>query len=352
MILPGGTIGILGGGQLGRMIAVAAAQLGYRCHIYAPESESVAAEVSHLFTSADWHDEAALAAFAKACDVVTYEFENVPVAPLAAIPAAKLHPGTRALEVAQDRLNEKTFITAIGGTPAPFAAVDSAADLAAAVARIGAPGILKTRRDGYDGKGQWRIRSADDLAGLDLPPVPLVYEGFVTFEAEFSVILARRADGAMCFWDSSQNVHEQGILARSFFPRASIIDAQVEEARALAGKAAEELGYVGVMAMEFFATAQGPVFNEMAPRVHNSGHWTIEGATTSQFENHVRAICGLPLGSCDTVSATVEMRNLIGDEALAAEAILSDPRNHLHLYGKAEARPGRKMGHVTRIGAN
>ena len=349
-IAPGGTIGILGGGQLGRMIAVAAAQLGYRCHIYAPESESVAAEVSHLFTSADWHDEAALAAFAKACDVVTYEFENVPVAPLAAIPAAKLHPGTRALEVAQDRLNEKTFITAIGGTPAPFAAVDSAADLAAAVARIGTPGILKTRRDGYDGKGQWRIRSADDLAGLDLPPVPLVYEGFVTFEAEFSVILARRADGAMCFWDSSQNVHEQGILARSFFPRASIIDAQVEEARALAGKAAEELGYVGVMAMEFFATAQGPVFNEMAPRVHNSGHWTIEGATTSQFENHIRAICGLPLGDTRLAAKAVTMRNLIGDAAHDWDQILSDPANHLHLYGKAAARPGRKMGHVTRLG--
>jgi 5-(carboxyamino)imidazole ribonucleotide synthase len=352
MLAPGATIGILGGGQLGRMIAMAAAQLGYRCHIYAPEKDSVAAEVSHLFTSADWHDRTALNEFVAACDVVTYEFENVPVAPLAAIPFDRLAPGTRALEVAQDRLREKRFIESLGGRPAPYAAVDADGDLAGAIERIGTPGILKTRRDGYDGKGQWRVNSAQDVLGLRVPNDGLVYEGFVTFEAEFSVILARNAAGQVVFWDSSQNVHESGILARSFFPRAAIIDAQVDEARALARKAADELGYVGVMTMEFFATAQGPVFNEMAPRVHNSGHWTIEGATTSQFENHVRAICGLPLGDTATLASQLEMHNLIGDDAHRAGEILSDPRNHLHLYGKAEARPGRKMGHVTRIGAN
>ena len=349
-IAPGATIGILGGGQLGRMIAMAAAQLGYRCHIYAPEKDSVAAEVAHDFTCADWHDKTALGEFAACCDVVTYEFENVPVAPLSAIPADRLHPGIRALEAAQDRLREKRFIESIGGRPAPYAAVDSDDELEQVVDRIGAPGILKTRRDGYDGKGQWRVNSLHDVLGLRVPNGGLVYEGFVTFEAEFSVILARRADGVVRFWDSSQNVHESGILARSFFPRAKIIDGQVEEARALARRAAEELGYVGVLAMEFFATANGPVFNEMAPRVHNSGHWTTEGAVTSQFENHVRAICGMPLGDTATLATRLEMRNLIGADALHVEALLSDPLNHLHLYGKAEARPGRKMGHVTRVG--
>lgn len=349
-ILPGSTIGILGGGQLGRMIAMGAAQLGYRCHIYAPEKDSVAAEVSHDFTCADWHDKAKLGEFAAQCDVVTYEFENVPVAPLAAIPQGRLHPGTRALEVAQDRLREKRFIESLGGRPAPYAAVDSDEELERVIDRIGTPGILKTRRDGYDGKGQWRVNSRHDVLGLRVPNAGLVYEGFVKFEAEFSVILARRADGVVRFWDSSQNVHESGILARSFFPRAKIIDGQEAEARALAQRGAEELGYVGVLAMEFFATADGPVFNEMAPRVHNSGHWTSEGAVTSQFENHVRAICGLPLGDTATLATRLEMRNLIGADALQVEDLLSDPLNHLHLYGKAEARPGRKMGHVTRVG--
>lgn len=349
MIAPGETIGILGGGQLGRMIAMAAAQLGYRCHIFAPEADSIAAEVSAAFTRAQWDDAKAMTAFAADCAVVTYEFENVPVGPLTVLGGVPLLPHPRALETAQDRLNEKRFVADLGGTPAPFAAVDSARDLADAIAAIGAPGILKTRRDGYDGKGQWRITTAQDAAKLDLPAKPLVYEGFVTFFAEFSVILCRGADGDIRFFDSAHNVHEGGILSLSTVPAPAAVLEQVPAARALAAKVAEALDYVGVLTLEFFATGNGPVFNEMAPRVHNSGHWTIEGAVTSQFENHVRAICGLPLGGTGLAARGVEMRNLIGDEAHDWPAILSDPANHLHLYGKAAARPGRKMGHVTRL---
>ena len=350
MIPPGATIGILGGGQLGRMLAMAAAQLGYRCHIYAPQEDSVAAEVSAAFTCADWHDETALARFAEQCAVVTYEFENVPVAPLAALPAGKLAPNTRALEVAQDRLAEKRFVEGLGGRPAAFAPVNDAADLNAAIERIGLPGILKTRREGYDGKGQWRLNSADDVAGIPLDQGGLIYEGLVRFSAEFSVILARTASGELRFWDSAQNVHEGGILARSTLPAGPAVAAQVEEARALARAVAEALDYVGVLTLEFFATDDGPVFNEMAPRVHNSGHWSIEGALTSQFENHVRAICGLPLGDTTRIATPVVMRNLLGEDMDTLGALLADRRAHLHLYGKADIRKGRKMGHVTQVG--
>lgn len=349
MIPPGETIGILGGGQLGRMIAMAAAQLGYRCHVYAPEADAIAAEVCGGFTHAAWDDAAAMARFAADCAVVTYEFENIPASCLAALGAVSLLPHGRALETAQDRVNEKRFVEQLGGRPAPWAPVDSAEDLAAAIARIGAPGILKTRRDGYDGKGQWRIAAPEDAAGLDLPATPLVYEGFVRFSAEFSVILCRGADGDIRFWDSAENVHSGGILSRSTVPASPAVLEQVAEARGLAAKVAEALGYVGVLTLEFFATAEGPVFNEMAPRVHNSGHWTIEGAITSQFENHVRAVCGLPLGDTRLAAQGVVMDNLIGDDAHDWPQILSDPANHLHLYGKAAARPGRKMGHVTRL---
>ena len=349
MIPPGETIGILGGGQLGRMMAVAAAQLGYRCHIYAPEPDSVAAEVSAAFTCAGWDDAEAMARFASGCAVVTYEFENVPVTPLMALGQVPLRPGTLALETAQDRLAEKTFVSGLGGTPAPFAPVDTLADLEAAVSAIGVPGILKARRDGYDGKGQWRIMSAADLDALDLPPQPLIYEGFVEFSAEFSVILCRGEDGDVRFFDSARNVHVSGILAKSTVPAGAPIIDQVGPARELAAKVAEALGYVGVLTLEFFATDAGPVFNEMAPRVHNSGHWTIEGAVTSQFENHIRAICGLPLGDTGLAAKAVEMRNVIGDAAEDWPSILADPANHLHLYGKGAARPGRKMGHVTRL---
>ncbi len=349
IIPPGETIGILGGGQLGRMIALAAAQLGYRCHIYAPEADSIAADVAAGFTRGAYDDTEALARFAAECAVVTYEFENVAAAPLAAIAPVPLYPPARALEVAQDRVNEKTFVEPFGGRPAPWAQVDTPADLAAAIARIGTPGILKTRRDGYDGKGQWRIMGPADAEALDWPGVPLIYEGFVTFFAEFSVIVVRGADGAIAFWDSAHNEHDSGILARSTVPAPPEIVAQVAAARDLAAQVAQALDYVGVLTLEFFATETGPVFNEMAPRVHNSGHWTIEGALTSQFENHVRAICGLPLGATALAAPGAVMDNLIGDAARDWAGILSDPANHLHLYGKAAVRPGRKMGHVTRL---
>ncbi len=348
MILPGGTIGILGGGQLGRMLAIAAAQLGYRVIGYAPEDDAVIAQVCNEYISAEWHDAAALEAFAARCDVVTLEFENVPAAPLDAI-ADKLAPHPRALAVAQDRLAGKRFVKELGGTPAAFHAVESRADLLAGIHAVGAPAILKTRRDGYDGKGQWRIASREEAEALDLPDQPCVLEGFVTFECEFSVILARREDGTVAFWESPQNGHEDGILARSTLPGAQIIGQQVAEARKLAQAVAERLGYVGVLTLEFFAGEHGPIFNEMAPRTHNSGHWTIEGAATSQFENQIRAICGLPLGDTRRVAPRVVMENVIGPAAATAHEALADPGAHLHLYGKTDAPQGRKMGHITRL---
>lgn len=351
MITPGSTIGILGGGQLGRMMAVAAAQLGYHVIGYSPPGDNVAAEVCHDFFEKGWGDKAAIAAFASKCDVVTWEFENVPLSAVAMIPDNLLAPHPRALETAQDRLKEKRFVEGLGGKPAPYMSVDSDQDLARAVERIGAPGILKTARDGYDGKGQWRIGSVREADSVRFPGRPCVYEGMVDFEAEFSVILARGQDGEVRFWDSTANVHSGGMLEVSTLPAGDAVEAQVAEARPIARQTAEALNYVGVLTLEFFATSAGPVFNEMAPRVHNSGHWTIEGAATSQFENHIRAICGLPLGSTATRFETIEMRNIVGSDALTAHEVLAeDTEAHLHLYGKAEAREGRKMGHVTRVG--
>ncbi len=347
----GSTIGILGGGQLGRMMAVAALQLGYRVVGFAPEGDNVAADACSDFITAEWDDGQALKDFAAACDVVTWEFENVPVSTVAALPSALLACPLRALEVAQDRLREKAFAAELGGVPAPYKPVESPYELAAAIAAIGTPGILKTARDGYDGKGQWRVRSMIEAGTVAFPGVTCIYEGFVMYETEFSVILVRGRDGQVRFWDSTANLHEGGMLSRSVLPAGALVEAQVPAARELAGKVADALGYVGVLTLEFFATRNGPVFNEMAPRVHNSGHWTIEGAATSQFENHIRAICGLPLGGTKTRFASIEMRNIVGDEALKAHAILAEPGEpHLHLYGKAEAREGRKMGHVTRVG--
>jgi 5-(carboxyamino)imidazole ribonucleotide synthase len=351
MLPAGSTIGILGGGQLGRMMAVAALQLGYKVVGYAPEGDNVAADACSAFVTADWDDAAALAEFATLCDVVTWEFENVPLATVAALPQHLLACPPRALEVAQDRLREKAFAAELGGSPAPYAKVESEADLSAAFAQVGIPGILKTARDGYDGKGQWRVRSGVEAGALAFPGVTCIYEGFVTYETEFSVILVRGKDGQVKFWDSTANLHEGGMLARSVLPAGALVEAQVPAARELAGKVADALGYVGVLTLEFFATRDGPVFNEMAPRVHNSGHWTIEGAATSQFENHIRAICGLPLGVTKTRFEAIEMRNIVGEDALDAHTMLAEPGEpHLHLYGKREAREGRKMGHVTRVG--
>jgi 5-(carboxyamino)imidazole ribonucleotide synthase len=351
-IPPGSTIGIIGGGQLGRMLAMAAAQLGYRCHVYAPDAQGGAAAVAACFTQGPFDDEAALARFAGEVDVVTYEFENLPVAPLAAISAlVPLYPPLEALETAQDRLSEKAFIRRHGGRPARYARVDDRAGLDAALGEVGTPAILKTRRFGYDGKGQARI-AAPDEAGAAWEAVggaPCVLEALVRFDAEFSILLCRGADGETVTWEAPRNRHDGGILVASDVPAGAGLGPAVAEAEALARRVADALGHVGMLTMEFFAAEGGAIFNEMAPRVHNSGHWTIEGALTSQFENHIRAICGLPLGATGLVVPRVSMKNLVGGEAAAWRDILADPAAHLHLYGKSEARPGRKMGHVTRL---
>ena len=352
-IPPGSTIGIVGGGQLGRMLSIAAAQLGYACHIYAPNEAPPAAEVSARFTRGSYEDEAALARFGSEVDVATYEFENIAAAPLSALAAeAPLYPPRRALEIAQDRLAEKDFVLQLGGRPAPFARVESSAELDEALAKIGTPAILKTRRFGYDGKGQARIMDPTEAAAAweSVRGAPCVLEGFIEFEAEFSILLCRSASGEMISWDAPRNSHLNGILDRSEVPAGTELGPSISEAEQLARKVAAALDYVGVLTLEFFASAEGPIFNEMAPRVHNSGHWTIEGALSSQFENHIRAICGLPLGDTGLVLPRVTMQNLIGNDADAWREILSDPAAHLHLYGKKEARPGRKMGHVTRLG--
>jgi 5-(carboxyamino)imidazole ribonucleotide synthase len=349
MITPGSTIGIFGGGQLGRMLAIAAANLGYRTTIYAPEASGPAIEVAADWMQGGYDDAEALDAFAAGVQVATYEFENVPVAPLEGL-GVPLWPLPRALAIAQDRGQEKAFVEQLGGRPAPWRAVSSEAELVTAIGEIGAPAILKTRRFGYDGKGQARLRSVDDAAAAwaTIGGQPAVLEGWVAFDREFSLLAVRGIDGTILFWDPVLNRHDDGILALSTVP-AGLDRATVDQAQALAVRILEALDYVGVLAIEFFETADGPVFNEMAPRVHNSGHWTIEGAVTSQFENHVRAICGLPLGSTALAAPRVEMHNLIGAQADDWAAILGDPTAHLHLYGKGKARPGRKMGHVTRL---
>ena len=350
---PGSTIGIIGGGQLGRMLSMAAAQLGYRVHIFAPDADSCAAEVSAAFTCAAYDDTAALAEFARRIDVATFEFENIDAGPLEEVSRRiGLWPPLEALRIGQDRIAEKRFAEDLGGRTAPWREVNSRADLDQALLEIGCPAILKTVRFGYDGKGQGRIKtSADaDQAWQDIGGHPAILEQMISFAHEFSMIVARDQNGAIAFWDSPENVHIDGILATSTLPAHDDITQQIPAARALARKIAEKLGYVGVFTVEFFASAEGPVFNEMAPRVHNSGHWTIEGAVTSQFENHIRAVVGLPLGSTKLTGPSVQMRNLIGTQTEAWEALAGEPSAHLHLYGKGEARPGRKMGHITRLG--
>lgn len=349
---PGSTIGIVGGGQLGRMLAVAAAKLGYKCHIYAPDESPPAAEMAAFFTRGSWDDAEGLARFGRSVDVATYEFENIPAGALAALAAqAPLHPPRRSLEIAQDRLSEKSFAQELGGRTPPFAAVSGREELDRAIATVGTPAILKSRRFGYDGKGQARIASPgdSDAAWQAMRGAESILEAFIAFEAEFSILLCRGADGRAVLWPAPRNRHSGGVLVRSDVPAPASLAPQIGDAEALARRLADELDHVGLLAVEFFATPEGPLFNEMAPRVHNSGHWTIEGAVTSQFENHVRAICGLPLGDTSLAAARVEMDNLIGAEAERWAEILSDPKAHLHLYGKGEARPGRKMGHVTRV---
>jgi 5-(carboxyamino)imidazole ribonucleotide synthase len=349
MIMPGATIGILGGGQLGRMLAVAAAQLGYRTHVLAPDRESVAAQTATSLTRADYHNRIVLADFAASCDVVTYEFENIALAPVEWLAGrVPVHPHPRALAVAQERIAEKRFVESVGGRPARWAAVDSRETLDAAIASVGTPAILKTARFGYDGKGQVKLDTpADADAAWAAIGGAAILEAFVPFSHEFSILIARGADGSCVRYDPPHNIHRDAILRSSTLPAPRAILDQAEEATALALRIAQRLDYVGVLACEFFVGADGPVFNEMAPRVHNSGHWTIEGAETSQFENHIRAICGLPLGSPALTGRPVTLENLIGEDDW--HAALAEPGAHLHLYGKGTARPGRKMGHVTRV---
>ena len=349
-IPPGSVIGIVGGGQLGRMLSVAAAQLGYKCHIFDPHEHPPAADVAAFFTRANYDDAAALEGFGRAVDVATYEFENLPVAPLKSL-GEKLRPGTRSLAVAQDRAAEKQFIEDCGGAVAPWRSVDSLDDVRSAVAELGLPIVLKTRRYGYDGKGQAWIRSETEAeaAWTAIGEEPAVAEAGVRFSAEFSVIVARWDDGRHAFWDSADNEHRDGILRKSTVPARAVVAGQVEEARQAALRIAEALGHVGVLTVEYFASDAGPIVNEIAPRVHNSGHWTIEGAVTSQFEQHIRAICDLPPGSTELVAAGAVMDNLIGNDVSRWPELAAEPGAHLHLYGKGEARPGRKMGHVTRV---
>jgi 5-(carboxyamino)imidazole ribonucleotide synthase len=354
MLPPGSTIGILGGGQLGRMLALAAAPLGLKVHVYAPEADSPAFEVAGRHTVGRYDDADALAAFAGAVDVVTTEFENVPSATAGILARhVPVRPNGRALATAQDRLAEKSFVRDLGIAVPPFAAVEDAASLAAAVAAIGVPSVLKTRRMGYDGKGQAVVREAAGAAAAwdSLQRAPAIFEAFVPFTAEASIVAARAPDGSFAAWDLTENVHAHHMLATSTVPAAMADRARVEaEAGAAARHIAEALDYVGVFAVEFFVTSAGGLLvNEIAPRVHNSGHWTIEGAETSQFEQHIRAVAGWPLGATRRRFPRVTMQNLIGDDVRGWAGIAAEAGAHLHLYGKAEARPGRKMGHVTRV---
>lgn len=348
-INPGGTIGILGGGQLGRMLALAAAQLGYKCHIYCPEENSPAFQVADTHTLADYENEEALTAFAKSVDVATYEFENVPSQTAATVAAhTLLRPGARALAVAQDRLNEKQFLNEAGVDTAPYMAFHTADELDAAFKAIGRPSVAKTRRFGYDGKGQKLVKTPKDLETvLDVTQnTPAILEGFVPFDREISVIVARSASGDVAAFPVGENVHTDHILDTTDVP-ASVSERVEAKAKVMAAKVANALDYVGVMGVEMFvidSTSQ-IIVNEIAPRVHNSGHWTMDGAVTSQFEQHIRAICDLPLGDT-TALGVVQMKNLLGEAILDLDDYFEDPTATVHHYGKHEPRSGRKMGHV------
>jgi 5-(carboxyamino)imidazole ribonucleotide synthase len=352
-IAPGARVGILGGGQLGRMISMAAARLGYACHVLAPEAESPAAHVAERFIHAAYDDRAALDELAASVQVVTIEFENVPVTALEYLAErVPTRPGAAVLRVTQDREREKGFLTTIGVPVAPYLCTDDPAEAGAWLEARGGAGILKTRRFGYDGKGQMRIdhpltlQEAFATIGGDRP----VLEGFIDFACELSVIAARGPDGAVACFPPVENRHRDHILKTTIGP-ADVSEELRRRALDLATRVAQGLDVAGLIAVEMFLTRDGELLvNELAPRPHNSGHWTIDACATSQFEQLVRAICGLPLGD-PAPFAHAEMENLIGDEALAWHDLLAEPGARLHLYGKREIRPGRKMGHVTRLRA-
>ena len=348
-LAPGATIGILGGGQLGRMLSVAASRLGFKTCIFEPAEDCPASHVANAHVRAAYDDTDALTRFAQSCDVVTYEFENIPTAALDAIEALRpIHPPRGALATSQDRLTEKTFLQSLGLTVAPFADVTDAGTLDAAIATIGTPAILKTRRMGYDGKGQARIMyPADATAALAaMNGQAAVLEGFVDFTHEVSVIAARGQDGAVACFDPGQNVHRDGILHTTTVP-ATLTPGQRTDAILIAARILNALDYVGVLGVELFVTKDALIVNEIAPRVHNSGHWTQNGCAIDQFEQHIRAVAGWPLGDGSRHSNVV-MENLIGADMDRVPDI-AKPSASLHLYGKPEARPGRKMGHVNRV---
>lgn len=347
---PGSTIGILGGGQLGRMLALAAAPLGLKCHIYAPAGDNPAFQVADTHTIAEYTDEAALRRFAAAVDAVTYEFENVPVAAVELLSTlVPVRPGAKALAVAQDRLSEKKLARQLGAMTAEFAPVNSLPELEAALKTVGTPSILKTTRMGYDGKGQAKISRPEDASAAfaAMKGAAAILERFVDFEREVSVLVARGLDGQVACFDVTENVHRNHILHTSTVP-ANMPDELAAEAVFVAQRMAETLDYVGVMGVEFFVGQDVLYVNEIAPRVHNSGHWTQNACTVSQFEQHMRAVAGWPLGSTRRHSDAV-MTNLLGDESARWQALAAEPGTAIHLYGKAESRPGRKMGHINRI---
>jgi len=353
-LAPLATIGILGGGQLGRMLALAAARLGFKCHVFAPSRDSPAFDVVHRVTCANYNDTEALDRFVEDVDAVTYEFENVP-AETATFLAARVPvlPDPKILATTQDRLAEKNFVAGLGIATAAFAPVTQPGELAAALERIGRPAVLKTRRYGYDGKGQATIRNGTDpqAAWREVGGQSCILEAFVPFEREVSVVAARGMDGAVECFDVTENEHRDHILKVSRVP-ARVSAAAAQEARRIAEIIAREFGYVGVLAVEMFVLRAGAelLVNEIAPRVHNSGHWTIDGASVSQFEQHIRAVAGWPLAR-PMRRGRVEMTNLIGGEVEDFRRWLAVPGAAVHLYGKAAVRPGRKMGHVTCVQA-
>ncbi len=349
MLQSGATIGIMGGGQLGRMLAMAAAHMGFRAHIYTPEAGGPASQVTNHVTVAPYDDIAALTAFAAECDVITFEFENVPHESLELLQQhCTVYPDPKVLETSRHRLREKEMINAAGIATAPFAAVRSVKELQAAIETIGTPAVLKSCELGYDGKGQFKLTSKAQAeeAWAALNTQEAVLEGWIAYQCEASVIVARDAKGLVRCYAPSQNLHENRILARTQVP-ANLSDATIAEANRIAVKLAEAIGLVGIMAVELFVMPDGSLrVNELAPRPHNSGHWTIEAAATSQFEQQIRAITGMALGEAATL-CPVQMVNLIGDDVEDLSAYRANPKAHIHLYGKSEARAGRKMGHVT-----
>ena len=351
-LAPGAVIGILGGGQLGRMLSVAASRLGFRCHIFEPGPNPPAGHVAEVVTCASYADGDALTRFANGVDVITFEFENIPTSALDILQTLRpIHPGREALRVSQDRLVEKTYLQGLGLQTAPFADIPDLASLETALVQIGVPAILKTRRMGYDGKGQVRLTRLEDAASaLDaMAGAPAILEGFIDFSLEISVIAARGRSGEIACFDPGENVHKDGILHSTTIP-ARLSPALRSDAVLLAAKILNTLEYVGVLGVELFVTPSGLIVNEIAPRVHNSGHWTQAACAVDQFEQHIRAIAGWPLGDGQRY-ADVTMENLIGDDVDRIADLARAPGTAIHLYGKDAVKPGRKMGHYNRITA-